>query len=148
MKKLVSMIVTGDDIRRLKKAYRHDTKFNFIVNLVFVLIALLIAVMLIGSALKSGVKYSANDVNWRQWAPDGYTVELHSARAESGSNPTSFAKDMWEHYGLDEAISADFYVDIFLRINPEIRDPYKDFHAGSLYTIPVYSPLNWAEDES
>ena len=113
-----------------------------------VLIVMTLSVMLTGSALKSGVKYSANNVDWRQWAPDGYTVELHSARAESGSNPTSFSKEMWEHYGLEEAISADFYADIFLRVNPEIKDPHKDFHAGSLYTIPVYSPVSWVEDES
>ncbi|HAU84361.1 MAG TPA: hypothetical protein DCW90_02275 [Lachnospiraceae bacterium] len=148
MKTLRRSLINDAHWRQLKRLYYTDTKFWFVSNIILILPIVLVVFLFLFNTAGKGVAHSANDINWCEWAPDGYTVELHSVRAESGSNPTSFAKEMWEHYKLEEAISADFYADIFLRINPEIRDPYKDFHAGSLYTIPVYSPISWAEDES
>ena len=78
-------------------------------------------------------------VEYKTWAPDGYTVSLKEVRASKGDTIQTMGNELIVEQGLEGVVCADKMVQAILRLNPEIRDPRTDFQAGELYKVPVYT---------
>ena len=78
-------------------------------------------------------------VDYRTWAPDGYTVSLEEVRASKGDTIQVMSNELIVEQNLDGIVCADKMAQAILKLNPEVRDPRTDFQAGELYTVPIYT---------
>ena len=87
----------------------------------------------------SKMKSNKTQIDYKTWAPDGYTISSEEVRASKGDTVNSLANDLVISQNLEGIVTTSFMEQAILKLNPEIHDPSTDFRAGELYTVPVYT---------
>ena len=124
----------------MKKKYRRRKIARVIDNMITLAMLLFIAAALVFIFTHRDTMGKVNaQVDYKTWAPDGYTVTLEEVRASKGDTIQTMGNELIVEQGLEGVVCADKVTQAILKLNPEVRDPNTDFQAGELYTVPVYT---------
>lgn len=124
----------------MKKKYRRRKIARVIDNMITLAMLLFIAAALVFIFTHRDTMGKVNaQVDYKTWAPDGYSVSFEEVRASKGDTIQVMSNDLIIAHDLEGVVCADTMAQAILKLNPEVRDPRTDFQAGELYTVPVYT---------
>ena len=124
--------------RRYKRKLRRISKLiDNTISLLMILLAVAGCIFIFTHRSEMGEVNA--QVDYRTWAPDGYTVSLGEVRASKGDTIQTMGNELIVEQGLEGVVCADKVTQAILKLNPEVRDPNTDFQAGELYTVPIYT---------